>query len=95
MADAVAVACREPSRATAAVGEFAAVRRAAAVCNSAAAGAALAHLRPRRWGRVRQRVAATLAPVVPRCGAWLEHAPYGPRHGPPGASPGSPSPGGY
>jgi 3-(3-hydroxy-phenyl)propionate hydroxylase len=19
--------------------------------------------------------------VVPRCGAWLEHAPYGPRHG--------------
>ncbi|MGY0064927.1 FAD-dependent monooxygenase [Streptomyces sp. LZ34] len=94
-AEAVAVACRDPSRATAAVGEFAAVRRAAAVFNSAAAGAALAHLRPRRWGRVRQRTAATLAPVVPRCGAWLEHAPYGPRHGPPGASPGSPSPGRY
>ncbi len=29
-----------------------------------------------------QRAAATLAPVVPRCGAWLEHAPYGPRSGP-------------
>ncbi|MEU5642674.1 FAD-dependent monooxygenase [Streptomyces milbemycinicus] len=94
-AEAVAVARRDPARAPAAVGEFAAVRRAAAVFNSAAAGAALSHLRPRRWGRAAQRAAATLAPVVPRCGAWLEHAPYGPRHGPPGAAPGSPTPGGY
>lgn len=94
-AEAVAAARRDPSRATAAVGEFAAARRAAAVFNSAAAGTALAHLRPRRWGRVRQRAAAVLAPVVPRCGSWLEHAPYGPRHGPPGALPGSPSAGGY
>ncbi|MFH8895203.1 FAD-dependent monooxygenase [Streptomyces coeruleorubidus] len=63
---------------------FAGVRRAAALFNSAAAGAALDHLRPRRRTvRVRQRAAAALAPVLPWCGSWLEHAPYGPRHGAP------------
>ncbi|MCT9145571.1 monooxygenase, partial [Streptomyces violarus] len=33
--------------------------------------------------RVRQRAAAALAPVLPWCGSWLEHAPYGPRNGAP------------
>ncbi|WP_328749852.1 FAD-dependent monooxygenase [Streptomyces sp. NBC_00285] len=66
------------------VEEFADVRRAAALFNSAAAGAALDHLRPRRRiVRVGQRAAAALAPVLPWCGSWLEHAPYGPRHGAP------------
>ncbi|MFI6441056.1 FAD-dependent oxidoreductase [Streptomyces sp. NPDC050759] len=63
---------------------FADVRRSAALFNSAAAGAALDHLRPRRrLVRARQRAAAALAPVLPWCGSWLEHAPYGPRHGAP------------
>ncbi|MET9461802.1 FAD-dependent oxidoreductase [Streptomyces canus] len=63
---------------------FADVRRSAALFNSAAAGAALDHLRPRRRIiRARQRAAAALAPVLPWCGSWLEHAPYGPRHGAP------------
>ncbi|MET7690128.1 FAD-dependent oxidoreductase [Streptomyces sp. NPDC005483] len=66
------------------VEDFAAVRRSAALFNSAAAGAALDHLRPRRRiVRARQRAAAVLAPVLPWCGSWLEHAPYGPRHGAP------------
>ncbi len=68
----------------AAVDSFAEVRRSAGLFNSAAAGTALDHLRPRRRiVRVKQRAAAALAPLVPRCGAWLEHAPYGPRHGSP------------
>ncbi|MFF0090670.1 FAD-dependent monooxygenase [Streptomyces canus] len=66
------------------IGAFADVRRSAALFNSAAAGAALDHLRPRRRiVRARQRAAAALAPVLPWCGSWLEHAPYGPRHGAP------------
>jgi 3-(3-hydroxy-phenyl)propionate hydroxylase len=67
-----------------AVGEFAEVRRAAGLFNSAAAGTALDHLRPRRRTvRLRQRAAAAPAPVLPSCGSWLEHAPYGPRGGAP------------
>lgn len=72
---------------TSAVAEFAETRRAAALFNSAAAGTALAHLRPRRRiVRAKQRAAATLAPVLPWCGAWLEHAPYGPRNGSPASA---------
>lgn len=82
-ADAVAAAAAE-AVGTGAVADFAEVRRAAALFNSEAAGAALDHLRPqRRIVRVRQRAAAALAPVVPWCGSWLEHAPYGPRGGAP------------
>ncbi|MGW0824551.1 FAD-dependent monooxygenase [Streptomyces sp. NPDC002845] len=70
-----------------AVASFAELRRAAGLFNSAAAGTALEHLRPRRRiVRVKQRAAAALAPVVPWCGSWLEHAPYGPRHGAPAAA---------
>jgi 3-(3-hydroxy-phenyl)propionate hydroxylase len=82
-ATAVAAARSDPDRATEAVDDFAATRRDAACFNSAAAGRALAHLRPQGWRvRAKQRAAAALAPVVPRFGAWLERAPYGPRHGP-------------
>ncbi|MFF6782958.1 FAD-dependent monooxygenase [Streptomyces sp. NPDC012510] len=84
IADAAAAARAIADGTPAAVAAFAEVRRSAALFNSAAAGTALDHLRPRRRiVRVKQRAAAALAPVVPRCGAWLEHAPYGPRHGSP------------
>ncbi|MFE7760755.1 FAD-dependent monooxygenase [Streptomyces sp. NPDC057438] len=84
IADAVAAARAIADGTPEAVDSFAEVRRAAGLFNSAAAGTALDHLRPRRRiVRVKQRAAAALAPVVPRCGAWLEHAPYGPRHGSP------------
>ncbi|WP_046727344.1 FAD-dependent monooxygenase [Streptomyces humi] len=81
IADAAAAA---EAVATGAVAGFAAARRAAALFNSEAAGIALDHLRPRRRiVRLRQRAAAALAPVLPSCGSWLEHAPYGPRTGVP------------
>jgi 3-(3-hydroxy-phenyl)propionate hydroxylase len=82
-ATAVATALAQPGRAVPAVDRFAMTRRAAAAYNSRAAGTALAHLRPDRLMRARQRAAALLAPVVAECGAWLEHAPYGPRRGSP------------
>ncbi|MFJ2113749.1 FAD-dependent monooxygenase [Streptomyces sp. NPDC087850] len=82
IADAAAAAAAVAANSPAAVEEFAVARREAALFNSAAAGTALAHLRPeRRIVRAKQRVAATLSSVLPWCGAWLEHAPYGPRHG--------------
>ncbi|MEU0676340.1 FAD-dependent oxidoreductase [Streptomyces sp. NPDC006172] len=84
IADAAAAAGAVAAGAADAVEEFAAVRRAAGLFNSEAAGIALDHLRPRRRSvRLRQRAAAALAPVLPSCGSWLEHAPYGPRHGAP------------
>jgi len=84
IADAAAAARAVATGTAEAVDEFAEVRRAAALFNSAGAGSALDHLRPRRRiVRVKQRAAAALAPVLPWCGSWLEHAPYGPRHGAP------------
>jgi 3-(3-hydroxy-phenyl)propionate hydroxylase len=84
IADAAAAARAIADGTAAAVAGFAEVRRAAALFNSAAAGSALDHLRPhRRIVRVKQRAAAALAPVLPWCGSWLEHAPYGPRNGSP------------
>ncbi|MEU2747879.1 FAD-dependent oxidoreductase [Streptomyces collinus] len=84
IADAVAAAGAIAAGTSEAVAHFAEVRRAAGLFNMAAAGTALDHLRPhRRIVRVRQRAAAALAPVLPWCGSWLEHAPYGPRHGAP------------
>lgn len=80
-AEAVATAALNPARGADAIAAFASTRRDAALFNSRAAGAALSQLRPHRRRRVRQRAAAALAPAVSRCGAWLEHAPYGPRHG--------------
>ncbi|MFJ1973284.1 FAD-dependent monooxygenase [Streptomyces sp. NPDC087903] len=87
IADAAAAAKAVATGTAEAVAGFAEVRRAAGLYNSAAAGAALEHLRPRRRiVRVRQRAAAALSPVLPRCGSWLEHAPYGPRRGAPAAT---------
>ncbi|MGW1560981.1 FAD-dependent monooxygenase [Streptomyces sp. NPDC002144] len=84
IADAAAAAEAVAAGTADAVGEFARVRRAAGLFNSAAAQRALDHLRPRRRiVRARQRAAAVLAPMLPWCGAWLEHAPYGPRSGAP------------
>ncbi|MFE6090705.1 FAD-dependent monooxygenase [Streptomyces massasporeus] len=84
IADAAAAAEAIAAGTGAAVEHFAEVRRAAGLFNMAAAGTALDHLRPRRRiVRARQRAAAALAPVLPWCGSWLEHAPYGPRHGAP------------
>lgn len=84
IADAAAAAAAIAAGTSAAVDGFADVRRAAGLFNSEAAGIALGHLRPRRRiVRLRQRAAAALAPVLPSCGSWLEHAPYGPRHGAP------------
>jgi 3-(3-hydroxy-phenyl)propionate hydroxylase len=82
-AQAIAGAVRDPREAVQPIDAYAATRRTAALFNSAAAGTALSHLRPRPMMRFKQRTAAALAPVVPGCGSWLEHAPYGPRHGPP------------
>ncbi|MFF4527318.1 FAD-dependent oxidoreductase [Streptomyces bluensis] len=82
IADAAAAAEAVATGTPDAIASFAELRRQAGLFNSAAAGTALDHLRPhRRIVRVKQRAAAALAPVVPRCGAWLENAPYGPRHG--------------
>lgn len=87
IADAAAAARAVAEGTPEAVASFAELRREAGLFNSEAAGTALEHLRPhRRVVRVKQRAAAALAPVVPRCGAWLEHAPYGPRHGSPAAA---------
>ncbi|MGW1268206.1 FAD-dependent monooxygenase [Streptomyces sp. NPDC002491] len=87
IADAVAAAAAVAAGTERAVEEFAGTRREAGLFNSAAAGLALEHLRPRRRTvRLRQRAAAALAPVLPSCGSWLEHAPYGPRGGAPAAA---------
>jgi 3-(3-hydroxy-phenyl)propionate hydroxylase len=84
IADAAAAARAVAAGTPEAVAAFADVRRAAGLFNSEAAGLALEHLRPRRRTvRLRQRAAAALAPVLPSCGSWLEHAPYGPRGGAP------------
>ncbi|MQY06461.1 FAD-dependent monooxygenase [Actinomadura macrotermitis] len=79
-----ALAATNPARAAEAVERYGRDRRAAAVHNSAAVGSALKHLKPSRADLLRHRAAARLAPVAPRFGDWLEHAPYGPRSGPTG-----------
>ena len=67
IADAASAAAAVAAGTPDAVEKFATDRRAAALVNSAAAGAALEHLRPRRRiVRAQQRVAAALAPVPTR-----------------------------
>ncbi|GLZ28700.1 putative monooxygenase [Lentzea sp. NBRC 105346] len=57
-------------------------RRAAAYRNRDATMAATAHMNaPSLLMKARQEGAALLAPVVPRFGAWLDGALYGPRNG--------------
>lgn len=74
-----AVAAAEAIRESA-VTRYATERRAAAVGNVRAATAALDHLlAERRRQRLAQWFAATVSPVWPRAGRWLDAAPYGPR----------------
>lgn len=69
-----------PAVAGAAFDAFERGRRAAALRNRAAARQALEFMEARDPRvRVRQAAAARLAPRVPRFGAWLDAAPYGPR----------------
>lgn len=80
--DAVGLALRasNPERAAGAIEEYADARRQAALHNRSRAGTALTHVRAgTRGDRIRQWGAAQLAPVVPKLGAWLDDAPYGPR----------------
>lgn len=81
-ASAVGLALRaaNPDRARDAIDKFADTRKQAAEHNRASAGAAMAHVRAGTVvDRARQSLAARLAPHIPRLGAWLDEAPYGPR----------------
>lgn len=81
-ADAVGLALRaaNPERAAGAIDEYADARKQAALHNRSRAGTALSHVRAgTRADRIRQWGAARLAPVMPKLGAWLDDAPYGPR----------------
>jgi 3-(3-hydroxy-phenyl)propionate hydroxylase len=79
-ANAIAAGRSSVAENTRAVAPIAPTTRAAAEVNNPAAGAAPRHLRPPSTAaRLRRDAAARLAPVVPRLGEWLEHAPYGPR----------------
>lgn len=81
-ASAVACALPTPGDAAARIEVFDHARREAALFNRDAAGAALAHLRPRHRGtRFHQAFAARMSGVVSGWGEWLERAPYGPRQG--------------
>jgi len=78
-----ALGAGDGAAAAVAVGQFAGQRRVAAVHNRDAAGAALAHMQAQYpLTRVRRRLAAELARVSSRAGAWLDAAPYGPSGGP-------------
>jgi 3-(3-hydroxy-phenyl)propionate hydroxylase len=82
-AAAIEAALGDPANAVAAIGDFASRRRAAALYNRDAAGAALAHMRAGDAAtRAKRRLAAELARVSRRAGAWLDSAPYGPRGAP-------------
>lgn len=81
-ASAVALALRAANAASMrhAVDAFARARKRAAEHNRASAGVGLHHVRAARMtDRARQFLAAGLAPVIPRLGAWLDEAPFGPR----------------
>lgn len=81
-ASAVGLALRSthPERAKDTIDKFADARKQAAKHNRSSAGAGLAHARAEKLiDRARQSAAARLAPVLPRFGAWLDEAPFGPR----------------
>ncbi|MEV0622633.1 FAD-dependent monooxygenase [Nonomuraea sp. NPDC050404] len=81
-ATAVCLALRSTcvERARGAVEDYDTVRRQAARHNRARVEGALRHLRAESaWSRLAQAGAARLAPHLPRFGAWLDKAPYGPR----------------
>lgn len=79
-AGAVARSLRAGDRA--AVARYDRERRESAHRNRAATGDAAEHMNPSSMlTKARQEAAARLAPVVPRFGAWLDAALYGPRNG--------------
>jgi 3-(3-hydroxy-phenyl)propionate hydroxylase len=80
----LALSTGSPTRAIAAIEDFAVSRRRAALYNRDAAGRALAHLRPAPDVRAELEAAAAGAADDPRLGHWLDIAPYGPREAPPG-----------
>lgn len=66
-----------------AVSHFATSRRAAALRNRESSNIALRHLTaPTALLRLKRRLAAGVAGVIPKTGRWLDHAPYGPALGP-------------
>ncbi len=80
---ALALDASNPVTATAAVDEFATIRRGAALHNRAAASVALKYLRATDLRtKVMQRGAAELARVWEPAGKWLDQAPYATRVGP-------------
>lgn len=85
-ASAIAIAQRAEHDGVArqAVEKFAAERETAAEWNKNAAGQALRHMQADDPVlRLKQRLAAAVAPVYEPAGKWLDEAPYGPRGGPP------------
>ncbi|GAA2215295.1 FAD-dependent monooxygenase [Nonomuraea monospora] len=81
-ATAVCLALRSTGveRARGVVEDYDTVRRQAARHNRARVEGALRHLRAESaWSRLAQAGAARLASRLPRLGAWLDKAPYGPR----------------
>ena len=84
-ADAEAVPGAEPSAAAMRIiDRFAESRRAAAERNRAASSTSLTHLVAHSSAtRLLRRAAATLAPLIPSAGRWLDAAPYGPPLGQP------------
>ena len=81
-----ALKSRSAEQAAAAIEHFATLRRAAALRNRAASNVALRHLTaPTTLFRLKRYAAATLAPLIPAAGHWLDSAPYGPPLGPPDA----------
>jgi len=74
------------AEAQSAIDHFAESRRAAALRNRASSNIALRHMTaPGAWLRLKRRAAATLAPMLPAMGHWLDRNPYGPPLGPPDA----------
>jgi 3-(3-hydroxy-phenyl)propionate hydroxylase len=74
-----ALAARDLATATRTVRAVATERREAGLANREAAAAALKHMEASElWTRVKQRLAAFVAPHYRRAGEWLDRAPMGP-----------------
>ncbi|MED1795745.1 FAD-dependent monooxygenase [Brevibacillus nitrificans] len=59
-------------------------RRIAALYNRDCAGIALEHIQGNSPAMsMKREVAASLSPIIPRLGRWLDEGPYGPKSGPP------------
>ncbi|MED4779949.1 FAD-dependent monooxygenase [Brevibacillus choshinensis] len=59
-------------------------RRIAALYNRDASSTALEHIQGNSaYMNMKREIAASLSPIVPRLGRWLDEGPYGPKSGPP------------